>query len=244
MSKFKLSLIISLIAIVALIFSSVNVAFVILFILGMFLFWFAMSMMINMNFFIRSTHHTTPNNVLLTFDDGPDKDLTPHVLEILKKHNAQAGFFVIGKKIKENETLLLQMQNEGHIIGNHSFSHPLNFGRQSKKKVIKDLVDCNKEITRASTRTSYFRPPFGVTNPNIAFALHVLKMKSIGWSLRTFDTKNKSPNFLLANILNKVKGGDIILLHDTQKITVAILDPLILELRKRGFTLNAELINE
>lgn len=173
--------------------------------------------------------------IALTFDDGPAEH-TEAVLDILKKEQVPATFFIIGKNIKGKESTLLRMQAEGHIIGNHSFNHGFNFDWQSASKMGEEIEHTNTAIEALTGKeVTLFRPPYGVTNPNLGKALRYTGLKSIGWNLRTMDTVAKDNQQLLNKILTKVKAGDIILLHDRCAITAEILPELIATLKKRGF---------
>jgi peptidoglycan/xylan/chitin deacetylase (PgdA/CDA1 family) len=115
---------------------------------------------------------TTEKVVALTFDDGPDPIQTPKVLKVLKEYQATACFFCIGHKIKGNEALLKSMVTEGHLIGNHSYSHSGLFPLYGLSKMKKDLQTCQCELERVTSQpVTLFRPPFGVTNPTIAKAV-------------------------------------------------------------------------
>jgi peptidoglycan/xylan/chitin deacetylase (PgdA/CDA1 family) len=174
--------------------------------------------------------------VALTFDDGPAEH-TEAVLDILKREKVNATFFIIGKNIAGRETLLKRMQEEAHSIGNHSFHHGFNFDWQSAAKMQEEIALTNQAIESITgTSVTLFRPPYGVTNPNLAKALRNSNLKSIGWNLRSMDTVAKDERQLLNKILTRVKAGDIILLHDRCSITASILPELITTLKKRGFT--------
>lgn len=175
------------------------------------------------------------NRVALTFDDGPAEHTTA-ILDILKREKIPATFFLIGKNIKGNEAVLQRMKAEGHSIGNHSFDHGFHFDWQSAAKMQEEIEHTNQIIEEVTgNATNLFRPPYGVTNPNLAKAIYNSNMRSIGWSLRSKDTVAKSEAQLLRKILRRVKPGDIILLHDRCSITAAILPELIATLKKRGF---------
>ncbi len=175
------------------------------------------------------------SRVALTFDDGPAEHTTA-ILDILKREKIPATFFLIGKNIKRNEAVLQRMKAEGHSIGNHSFDHGFHFDWQSAAKMQEEIEHTNQIIEAITgNATNLFRPPYGVTNPNLAKAIHNSNMRSIGWSLRSKDTVAKSEVKLLRKILRKVKPGDIILLHDRCSITAVILPELITTLKKRGF---------
>ena len=117
---------------------------------------------IGLNFHLTSTNriNTSDKKVLLTFDDGPHTN-TVKVLEVLKKYDVKALFFVIGKNIQGNEAILKQIVSDGHQIGNHSFSHHNFIDLWSTKKVTKDFVTCQKLIEQYQPNTKLFRPPYG-----------------------------------------------------------------------------------
>lgn len=174
--------------------------------------------------------------VALTFDDGP-AEYTEAILDILKKEKVSATFFIIGKNIVGREVLLKRIQTEGHSIGNHSFNHGFNFDWQSAAKMQEEIALTNQAIESITgTPVTLFRPPYGVTNPNLGKALRNSNLKSIGWNLRSMDTVAKDEKKLIDKILSRVKAGNIILLHDRCRITAAILPELITTLKKRGFT--------
>ena len=107
-------------------------------------------------------------SVSLSFDDGPDPVLSPEILDVLKKYKVPAGFFLIGKKISGNEALVKRICEEGHIIGNHSFSHSNLWDFMSSEKMAADIektVSAIRDVTGKSPR--YFRPPYGVINPMV-----------------------------------------------------------------------------
>lgn len=153
-------------------------------------------------------------SIALTFDDGPDSIQTEKVLDILKEYNVSACFFCIGNKIDGNENILKRIVDEGHLIGNHTFSHSPTFTMQPFTKVSNELLVCEKEIERVIIdKVQLFRPPFGVTNPVIAKAVRKLNYTTIGWNVRSLDTC-KSIDKSLKHIRQKLKGGSIVLLHD------------------------------
>lgn len=163
------------------------------------------------------------SKIHLTFDDGPNPETTSRILDILKEHNEKAIFFLIGQRIAEHPELVKRISDEGHTIGNHSFSHSNLFPLFRTKKVQEELEKTNtliKEIT--GKECNLFRPPFGVTNPNIAKAVNRLGMRAIGWSVRTLDTV--ADKDLVLEKMKRANPGEIILLHDTKEQTVEILE--------------------
>ena len=201
------------------------------------------SIFIGWNFYLpsrnklkNSDHQQATKCIALTFDDGPAGYTVP-ILDILKQENVPAAFFLIGKNIKGNEETIRRILAEGHTAGNHSFNHGFNFDWQSAAKMQEELQQTNAAIEAISgSPVTLFRPPYGVTNPNLAKAIRNSRMQSIGWSLRSMDTVAKDKNQLLDKILAKVQPGDIILLHDRCAVTAAVLPELITALKKRGFS--------
>lgn len=192
------------------------------------------SFQIRLNYHLQSFNHnykTSGNYISITFDDGPNPEFTPKVLSLLNDHNAKATFFLIGKKAEKHPNLVQQIIAEGHTIGNHSYSHSNNFGFFPSQKVTDELKQSNsilKQITGKEIKM--FRPPFGVTNPNIKKALKSTRHFSIGWSKRSLDTTNLSGEKILKRITSELKKGDIILLHDSSDKSVAVLEQLLLTL--------------
>ena len=175
------------------------------------------------------------NQVALTFDDGPHPDFTPKVLELLKKHQAKATFFCVGRNLETYPELAKTTLEQGHTIGNHTYSHSPAFGFFSTKKVVIELQRTNGLITQLVKKSPLlYRPIYGVTNPAIKRAVKQLNLKSIGWNVRSLDTvlnENQAYNRLL-----KIKKGDLILLHDTSQKTVNILERLLQSLSEQNLS--------
>ena len=174
--------------------------------------------------------------IAFTFDDGPDANITPKVLELLRRHQITSIFFCIGNKIKDNENLLKQIADEGHLIGNHSFSHATLldfFGTSAIKEELEKTNDLvNKSIGQ---KPQFFRPPYGVTTPNIAAAVAQLNMHTIGWSIRSLDTLNQSPEKIAARVNSQIKPGSILLFHDTNERVLPVLEQTIDFCKKNGY---------
>lgn len=192
---------------------------------------------IRWNFYIRSHHRGTDiNAIAITFDDGP-AEYTSTILDVLKAQNVQAAFFTIGKRASVQPVIVKRWYSEGHLIGNHSYHHGFHFDWKSSSAMLDEINQTNDTVKQITGVTPLlFRPPYGVTNPNVAKAVRLSGMQSVGWSLRSFDTKAKSADKLLSRILNTLKGGDVILLHDSMSVTAEILTELIVKAREKGFT--------
>lgn len=192
---------------------------------------------IQWNFYVKSYSHIANSKAIaLTFDDGPAQ-YTGVILDVLKKEGVSAAFFSIGKNAVANSEMVKRWHAEGHLVGNHSYDHGFNFDWKSSKAMQEEINKTNLVIAKiAGITPKLFRPPYGVTNPNLAKAITRSGMHSIGWNVRSFDTTAKNKADLEARVLSKLKGGDIVLLHDSQQITAEILTDLIVKAREKGFT--------
>lgn len=178
----------------------------------------------------------TDQIVYLTFDDGPHPIYTPKILDILNDYQAKACFFCIGANIKGNELLLKRIDEEGHLIGNHSYSHTGFFPILSKTKMDADLAQCDEELFRVlNKKTKLFRPPFGVTNPRIANVVKGRGYRVVGWNIRTFDTQSSDVEKILRRIDRHLKPGSIILLHDRLEHSDELLKCILQHLTHKGY---------
>ena len=178
---------------------------------------------------------TTKNHIAITFDDGPHPEYTPKVLALLEKYNAKATFFCIGKNSNAYPEILKSIINQGHIIGNHTYSHSNTFGFFSTQKVISELEHTNTTVKKITgLDLQLYRPAFGVTNPKIKRALKHTKMISIGWNKRSLDTTSLKKKNILKRITKNLKRGDVILLHDSSEKTIIVLEQLLLFLQQQN----------
>lgn len=192
---------------------------------------------IRWNFYLRSYHEgRDPRLIALSFDDSPAQE-TAAILDILYQEQVPAAFFAIGKNVAAHPELVQRWTEEGHLTGNHSYEHGAGFDWKSAAAMTRELELTNALIEEVTgQKPLLFRPPYGVTNPNVAKAVHRTGMQSIGWTVRSFDTVAKDGDALLQRILGQLKGGDIILLHDSMPVTREILTELIRRAREKGFT--------
>jgi peptidoglycan/xylan/chitin deacetylase (PgdA/CDA1 family) len=154
--------------------------------------------------------------VVLTFDDGPDPETTPRVLEVLDAEDAKATFFLIAKKAEQHPDLVREIKRRGHTIGLHSYAHDRLFALRSQKRVARDLAR-GMAVLEAITgeRPELFRPPIGHTNPAIARVADALDLTVVGWTLSARDgVAGMKPASVVARVRRHVKDGTIVLLHD------------------------------
>ena len=178
--------------------------------------------------------------VALTFDDGPDPVYTPRLLDLLREKDVKATFFVIGKRADQYPEIVRRAWAEGHLVGNHTWSHYPLFCFLTPRRLRAEIERGSENIRRScGSRPRLFRSPVGLRHPLLAPYLEDAGLEYVSWSIRTLDTFTTDSSVLAQRILNKVASGDIILLHDhLPRGTDAMLEALprvIDELRERGF---------
>ncbi len=182
---------------------------------------------------------TKNKEVFLTFDDGPTPEITPFVLDELKKYQAKATFFCIGKKIKKHPKLFQRIIDEGHTVGNHTQDH-LSGWNTTNKTYKQSVEDCQKNIIKHhKTNQKLFRPPYGKIRKSQAKELIKKGYKIIMWSVLSgdFDTSLPKENCLKNVLKNSVKG-DIIVFHDSQKAAEKVkfvLPNVLKHFKEKGF---------
>ena len=165
----------------------------------------------------------------------------PKILEILKKHDIKATFFVVGSYIKTNPDLVKQMVAEGHIVGNHTMNHP-NMSKMSTLDEFKNEIEPVEKLFKECTGQEfkkYYRPPQGIYSTKNLEMAKELGYKTIFWSLAYVDWKQDSQpdtKTALEKIKSRIHNGAIILLHSTSKTNADILDTLITDLKSSGYT--------
>jgi peptidoglycan/xylan/chitin deacetylase (PgdA/CDA1 family) len=150
----------------------------------------------------------------LTFDDGPDPDVTPLLLEVLRRHGVQATFFVTGAKAEQHPELIREILSRGHALGNHSYHHDPLLMLRSRTRLKEEIARTQDLLANFAVRPLTFRPPVGITNPRLRGVLGELGMYCVTFSCRAFDRGNRRIEKLAMIILKKVRPGAIILLHD------------------------------
>ena len=170
--------------------------------------------------------------VALTFDDGPNPATTNQALDTLSKYGIKATFFVLGKNVSGNEGILKRMKADGHVIGNHSWSHPVlsKLSLDDAKKQITDTEDALTKVLGSSSKL--MRPPYGAITDDIR---NSLDLSFIMWNVDSLDWKSKNEAAILTEIQREVKNGSIILMHDIHSETVNALPKVIDYLKGQGY---------
>jgi peptidoglycan/xylan/chitin deacetylase (PgdA/CDA1 family) len=153
--------------------------------------------------------------VALTFDDGPDPQVTPAVLDLLDRHGAKATFFVIGAKAARHPDLVAAILRRGHTIGNHSQNHPPFLMLQGRRAIAREVASAQAALAPFGIVPLAFRPPVGITNPDLRRVLLDHGMFCVNFSCRARDFANRRVAGLARRVLGKARPRDIILLHDT-----------------------------
>ena len=169
------------------------------------------------------------NCLALTFDDGPNQQFTPQVLDILRQYNAYASFFVIGNRVPAHPELVRRTYQEGHDVGNHSWSHPM-LNKLTPEQINQEYQVTQQVIAQAGIPApTMFRPPYGIRTEA---ALATIPIPFMLWNVDPRDWSEKDVNALVGHILSHSKPGSVIVMHDTSNVTVEALRRVIPELQK------------
>jgi len=197
-----------------------------------------------MRFFSKYTWRLSfkSNEVFLTFDDGPTPEITEFVLSELKKYNAKATFFCIGKNIKKQSNTFNKIVSEGHAIGNHTQNH-LQGWKTNNQKYLKSVLECENIIAnwpQKVNNSKLFRPPYGKIRKSQARNLLKNGYKIIMWDVLSGDFDSSISNErCLQNVLKNTRNGSIIVFHDSVKAAEKIkyaLPRVLKALSDKGFS--------
>ncbi len=179
--------------------------------------------------------------VALTFDDGPDPDNTPALLEVLARHQARATFFIIGSRAEKQSEIVKKAAVDGHEIGNHSYSHA-DFNHKSDQLILDEIRGCNTILQKITGhKPVLFRPPGGYLSYTLVDLVKKENMIITGWSWQqdSKDWRDGTPADKIADhIIKNIRPGQIIILHDGDQNgleTVKAVDQVIEVLQKQGY---------
>lgn len=175
------------------------------------------------------------NEIILTFDDGPHPTLTPKLLDLLKNENIKALFFVLGENVAKgkNRDIVKRAFDEGHLIGNHTYSHK-NLKKLTEEEIRTEILKTEDLIKDILSSPKLLRPPYGATNSLVNKVIADLGYTSVFWNVDTLDWKNRGIQWV-NDALSQVEAREdsIILMHDIHKTTVENVGNLISEIRKK-----------
>ncbi len=194
---------------------------------------------IQWNYFLIAYHKSThlEKKISLTFDDGPYLEFTPQVLDILRENQIQATFFCIGQNVEKYPELIKRITEEGHTLGNHSFTHSQFIDFKTSEGWKKEIENTDQIIfDLTGKKPSLFRPPYGITTPHLAKVIKQTKHKVIGWTVRPYDTVEQPTEKIIQKLKSKTQDGNIILLHDTHSRIIPVLQEIIPYFKSKNYT--------
>jgi peptidoglycan/xylan/chitin deacetylase (PgdA/CDA1 family) len=179
----------------------------------------------------------------LTYDDGPNDPHTLRLLEVLAKHGVPATFFLIGRHAEDLPDLVNEIAKAGHVIGNHTFSHPLLIFK-STSEIRGELLRCQAVLHDATgAHSNLFRPPFGGRRPAVLRIARELGLAPVMWNVTGYDWNAPPAASIERKVSAQIRGGDVILLHDgghkhlgaDRSQTVIATDHLLTRYKSEGF---------
>ena len=184
--------------------------------------------------------HTRQKVVALTYDDGPHPIYTPQILDILDRYGVKATFFMVGKSMEQYPDIVRDVIKRGHVVGNHTYTHPHNIELDTQAQVIRELDGCEQVIERITgQRAHLFRPPRGLVDGSVFTIANEEGYKTVLWTVCADHHDAPTPELMAKRVLKHVRPGAIILAHDGSFATrwkdVAATPLIIRELKKRGY---------
>ena len=190
------------------------------------------------NTFSENTRRKLPDSenvmkkVALTFDDGPHPSYTEQLLDGLKERGVVATFFVIGENASAHPELLKRMQEEGHLIGNHTYSH-VQLRKNNRKAYGEEIVATNEVIRHITgMETTYIRPPYGTWDKVYERKLNMIPVL---WTVDPLDWCSQNSDRIVEKVISKTKENDIILLHDIYESSVTAALKIVDVLQEKGY---------
>lgn len=171
-------------------------------------------------------------SIAITFDDGPSSRYTGRLLDGLKERNVKASFFLIGENAKENPELVERIYKEGHLIGNHTYSH-VQMTHLSEEAAVREIEKTDQVISAITgEHVAYMRPPFGAWQRELEVRMEVLPVL---WSVDPLDWTTENVDEIVSKVVTEVEEGDIILLHDCYASSVEAALRIVDILQKEGY---------
>ena len=181
--------------------------------------------------------------IALTYDDGPNDPHTVRLLDVLAKHDVRATFFLIGRYVQERPEIVREIVKAGHIVGNHTFTHPLLIFK-SAGEIRGELSKCRDTLQDAvGEHSNLFRPPFGGRRPAVLSIARELGLEPVMWNVTGYDWNAPPAAAIEQKVAKQIRGGDVILLHDgghkhmgaDRSQTVLATDHLIKRYKSEGY---------
>jgi peptidoglycan/xylan/chitin deacetylase (PgdA/CDA1 family) len=181
--------------------------------------------------------------IALTYDDGPNDPHTLKLLDVLAKHSVRATFFMIGRYVQQRPDIARAVVQAGHVIGNHTFTHPLLIFK-SEAQTRTQILECRSALQDAiGEHSNSFRPPFGGRRPATIRIARELGLETVMWNVTGYDWNAPPAAVIEKKVVRQMRGGDVILLHDgghrglgaDRAQTVMATENLIRRCRDRGY---------
>ena len=183
------------------------------------------------------------NEIALTFDDGPDPEVTPRVLDLLDRHSVKASFFCIGEKAAAFPDIVREIARRGHSVENHSHRHPHAFAFYGMGRLGREVDAAQSAIGGITGQPPrFFRAPAGFRSPMLDPVLARRGLRYISWTRRGFDGVRRDPARILQRLTRGLAAGDVLLLHDGARtrtddgepVVLAVLPRLLEEIAAKG----------
>jgi peptidoglycan/xylan/chitin deacetylase (PgdA/CDA1 family) len=172
--------------------------------------------------------------VALTFDDGPDPEVTPRVLDLLDRHGAVGTFFCIGEHVAAHPALTREIVARGHAVESHSFRHSLGFGWYGPWKLRREVESSRRAIEDAAgVSPLFFRSPYGTRNPMLDPVLVKAGLRHVSWKRRGYDAVDPNAERVFRRLVSRMVSGDVLLLHDGTSAKERSIEPTVLRVLPR-----------
>jgi peptidoglycan/xylan/chitin deacetylase (PgdA/CDA1 family) len=172
--------------------------------------------------------------ISLTFDDGPDPEVTPRVLELLDRYQAKASFFCIGEKAAAQPELVKEIARRGHSVENHSYHHHRAFALFGISRLRREVDAAQTTLASITGRPPvFFRAPAGFRNPLLDPVLASRGLRYVSWTRRGFDAVSADPRRILRRLTRELAAGNVLLMHDNAPVVLAVLPALLEQLSTR-----------
>nr|WP_239559131.1 polysaccharide deacetylase family sporulation protein PdaB [Sporohalobacter salinus] len=178
---------------------------------------------------------TSQKKIAITLDGMWGAEYTEDILKVLREHDIKITFFFGGNWLEEYPEMAKKIAEDGHEIGNHTYSHP-HLNSLSRSEIKKELTKNQEQIENlVGKQPKVFRPPFGEYSNKVINVAKKLNFKTIQWSIDSLDWKDPGVDSIVNRVLNKVGPGDIILMHNNATVIVEALEILVPKLKKQGY---------
>jgi len=172
--------------------------------------------------------------IALTFDDGPDPEVTPRVLDLLERAGARATFFCVGARAQAHPGLVREIARRGHAVENHSQNHSTAFGWYGPGRLCGEIAAAQEALAALAGRApAFFRAPFGVRNPFVDPVLARLGLTYVSWTRRGYDTVDRDASRVARRLAGRLEAGDVLVLHDGVATGARRAAPAVLEVLPR-----------